>query len=246
MRTSRLRRLIQLRYAVRETLLIVAGVLIALGFNAWWAERQDRRREASYIRQLINDAEANERILAASVEEDSVSLKALVDLSNALRAGGRLEGSPMSMFDVALRYSDPRPVFGTIDHLIGGGGIELIRDDSLRAHILEYSSLMHADLAESSRHVSVLLTAMPIWNARQQAAGVNCAMFMETSDDNRQQCDTEFIRMWPALKADAEYRSAILVVRVATWNRVFYLARMLEATTRFRLLLGRTAHGRPG
>ena len=215
----------------------MVGVLIALGFNAWWSERQDRKREGSYIRQLITDAAANERILMTSVQEDSVSLLALITLSNALHSGVRPAESPMNLFDVALRYSDPRPVLGTLDHLISGGGIELIRNDSLRARLLEYSSLIHADLAESSRHVNVLLTAMPTWNSRQQDAGFDCAMFMETSETERKQCDADFAKTWAVLRSDPEYRSAVLVVRVATWNRVFYLTRMLDATRHFHQLL---------
>lgn len=233
MRPRTLRRLVQWRYALRETLLIVVGVLIALAVNAWWGERQDRKREASYIHQLLADAEANDRILATSVQEDSVSLKALVTLSNALRSGDRPGGSSMDMFDVALRYSDPRPVLGNLEHLIASGGVELIRNDSLRASILEYSSLMHADLAESSRHVDLLLSGMRNWVSRQQNAGLDCPMFVETSEAERRMCDTDFAKSWRTLRADPEYRSSVLVVRVATWNRLFYLTRMLEATRRF-------------
>lgn len=234
MRPSRLRRLAQWRYALRETGLIVVGVLIALTVNAWWGQRQDRNRERSYLRQLLTDASANERILQSAIEEDSASLDALVVLSNALHSGQPLSGSPMEIFDVALRYSDPRPVLGTLDHLVQSGAVELIRSDSLRSAVLEYSSLMHADLSEAGRHVDLLLAGMRSWMSRQQSAGLDCPMFMETSAAERSTCDEGFEAAWPVLRRDAEYRSAVFDVRVATWNRVFYLGRMLRETRRFR------------
>ena len=104
---GRLRRLAQWRYAVRETALIVVGVLIALDVNAWWSQREDRRDERRYLAQLRDDASANEAILLSSLAEDSASLAALIRFSDALTTGHIPERPSMEIFDVALRYSDP-------------------------------------------------------------------------------------------------------------------------------------------
>ena len=234
MQVRRLRNLAQWRYAVRETALIVVGVLIALGVNAWWGQRQDRSDERRYLGQLRDDALANESILQSSLAEDSASLDALIRFGDALTTGRMPERPAMEIFDLALRYSDPRPVLGTLDHLIQSGGVELIRDDPLRSSLLEYASLMHADLSEVSRHVELLLTGMTFWIGQQHRAGLTCAMFQETSEAGRAQCNEQFVLAWPQLRENREYSAAVLTVRTATWNRTFYLRRMLSETREFR------------
>jgi hypothetical protein len=240
MSIRRLRRLARWKYALRETALIVVGVLIALGVNAWWSQRQDRARERLYISQLESDARANERILSAAIGEDSASLAGLVSLSSALRSGEPPIGSATAIFDVALRYSDPRPVLGTLDHLVESGAIEIVRAARLRLAILQYTSLVHADLDEVSRHVDLLLAAMRSWVSRQQNAGLDCPMFVATSKAENLACDKDFKKAWPVLQRDPEYRAAVHAVRVGTWNRLFYLRRMLDETRQFREKLNRS------
>jgi hypothetical protein len=234
MSIRRLRRLARWKYALRETALIVVGVLIALGVNAWWSQRQDRARERLYINQLSSDAGENERILSSAIAEDSASLAALVSLSAALHFGAPPTESAMDIFDVALRYSDPRPVLGTLDHLVESGAVEIIRAERLRLTILQYTSLMHADLQEVNRHVDLLLAGMRSWVSRQQQAGLDCPMFVATSETENLACEDDFKEAWPALQRDPEYRAAVHAVRVGTWNRLFYLGRMLDETRKFR------------
>jgi hypothetical protein len=229
----------KVQWFAAEFLVVVTGVLVALALNAWWAERQDRHSEEAYLRQLVNDAGRNEDLLQHALAEDSASLIALVHLSAALRAGEPPRESAMEIMGVALRYSDPRPVLGIFDHLIGSGRVELLRTDSLRLALIEYTSLMHSDLAELSRHVDLLLLSMRLWISHQQAAGLDCAMFVEEEGILHTACDQEVQRVWSGLARDPEYRAAVLGARISAWNRVFYLERMVRDTRRFRTLLER-------
>lgn len=237
MSPARLRRLARWKHAFREITFIVVGVLIALAANAWWEERQDRHSERSYVLQLMSDTRENERILQRAIQEDSVSLGELVKLSTALRLGEPPAGSAMEMMGVALRYSDPRPVLGTLQHLVNGGRVELFQTDSLRSALMEYASLMHSDLSEQNRHVDLLLSSMRDWLSQQQAAGLDCGIFVEPSASVRSACDQDFHAAWPTLRGDPEFRAAVLGVRIATWNRVFYLDRMLRETRRLHAML---------
>lgn len=79
---------------------------------------------------------------------------------------------------------------GTSDHLISGR-VELLRNDSSRLALIEYTSLMHSDLAELSRHVDLLLSSMRLWISRHQVVGLNCAMFVEAEAIRNTACDQE-------------------------------------------------------
>ncbi|HEX8830342.1 MAG TPA: hypothetical protein VF705_04210, partial [Longimicrobium sp.] len=51
------------RGALREFGIIVAGVLCALGAQAWWEQHEERGREGDYLRQILADTRENERRL---------------------------------------------------------------------------------------------------------------------------------------------------------------------------------------
>lgn len=58
-----------LRWFLAEFVVLVAGILVALAVSSWAQDRQDAKREQVYLRQLEVDLVANEKDLAAMVEE---------------------------------------------------------------------------------------------------------------------------------------------------------------------------------
>ncbi|HEV2147217.1 MAG TPA: hypothetical protein VGR37_07425 [Longimicrobiaceae bacterium] len=58
---------------LREFAVIVAGVLAALGAQAWWEGRQERERERAYLAQVLAETRENEERLADAIAEDSVA-----------------------------------------------------------------------------------------------------------------------------------------------------------------------------
>lgn len=64
------------RNALREFVVIMAGVLAAFAAQAWWEDHQERTRERDYLHQLLADTRENERRLTNAIEEDSAAGRA--------------------------------------------------------------------------------------------------------------------------------------------------------------------------
>lgn len=135
----------KLRRAAFEFLTIVTGVLTALALDGWNSTRQDRAREQQYLTSLSSDlqtqvqrfnlwlngfetrakvAEALWQVVTGSTP-DSLSRQ---DLHGALVSGGTYR--PPRLFSDAT-YQD----------LISTGNLRLIRDQRLKASILNYHAL---------------------------------------------------------------------------------------------------------
>lgn len=137
------------RGALREVAVIAAGALAALGAQAWWQDRQDRGREADYLRQLLADTRANERRLEGAVAEDSATGYAIQQLGLALAESG-----PLPPRDSLVRWtvrtgasSNFQPLTGTYTALIGTGDLRLLRSDSLRTLVVAYAARVESDRA---------------------------------------------------------------------------------------------------
>lgn len=136
------------RWFLAEFAVVVSGVLVALALNAWWGARQDQALERTYLRQLLADTQATQRLIA---EADSA-------MQSSDRAGGQLVRAyqisvpQVDSLDVwlrrASRYRFPNAVTSTAEALVTTGDLALIRDDQLRADIIRYlneSRLLAAD-----------------------------------------------------------------------------------------------------
>lgn len=127
------------RWFGAEYLIVVLGVLTAVGINAWWGEREDRAQERAYLLQLAADLRETERL----VEQADVRLF-LADASGAklVEAFYLPERPPrdslISWFSEAYMGSGMRPLLGTAEALVATGDLALIRDDSLRSAITAY------------------------------------------------------------------------------------------------------------
>jgi hypothetical protein len=132
------------RTALREFVLIVAGVLVALTGNSWWESRQDERREDVYLRQLASDLEESERLLEEGI---SMTRGYYIGAANVLRAFHAAEPPPADSLARWIAASDgyqnPQVVLGTVRGLIASGELRLIRDSQIRSAVLAYAQ--HAD-----------------------------------------------------------------------------------------------------
>ena len=129
----------KLRWFGAEYLIVVLGVLTAVGINAWWQGRQDVAQEQVYLRQLVADLRETVR-----VTEETDAYMAPID-----RAGGRIwdafyapEPPPRdSLLAWRAVAADTRPVYpvlGTLEALVATGDLALVRDDSLRTAMTAY------------------------------------------------------------------------------------------------------------
>ena len=134
------------RNALREFVVVVAGVLAALAAQAWWDGHQERGREQAYLRQLLADTRENRRRLERDIAEDSAAGDAARQVLLAL------EGATPPRADSLVRWisraghaSDFRPLAGTYAALLGTGDLRLVRNDSLRAQLSAYAAGLNAE-----------------------------------------------------------------------------------------------------
>ena len=122
------------RRAIRDVVLIVVGVLIALAANAWREAREEQERAASHLTQLLEDVRENERALRSAIELDRATADGMQHLLSALDgvAAPPRDSLRVWMQRPPIFYSNPRPRLGTVDALIETGDIRLFRDERLR------------------------------------------------------------------------------------------------------------------
>jgi hypothetical protein len=118
-----------------ELLVIVAGVLLALGAQAAVEEWSDRQREREFVSDLLTEFQLNESRLNADIE---LTRQAVV-ASELWRAG--LASASLSADSAGILYAaslNPArfdPISGSLRSLIDGGDLGLIRDRRLRAEL---------------------------------------------------------------------------------------------------------------
>jgi hypothetical protein len=142
-----------LRWFSAEFLVVVTGVVVALALNAWWHERQDRKREVLYLQQLSVDLVATEAELAAAQEFFMERALASARVTQAF-----WQPSPPSPDSLVASLSRPlssfrhRPVLGTIHALVATGDLRLIRSDALRSELIAYLEFAQASVDDIQRH----------------------------------------------------------------------------------------------
>lgn len=146
------------------------GVLIALAVDSWWGDLKDRERERAYLRQLLADVRATEVRLQESIAGDSSSLANVarfLDAANAFHSAANPAIAPPPVDSVrswgVTAYASFVPLTGTYTALLQGDGLQLLRSDSLRFHVIAYAARM-ASAQEVLRH-----TEAQTWRNTEQA-----------------------------------------------------------------------------
>jgi hypothetical protein len=214
--------------AVREFAVIVAGVMAAQGAQAWWDARQDRDREHDYLRQLLADTRTNESRLADAIRADSVTGLAN---SRAIDALTSTQAPPPA--DSVVRWvkrtgsmSYFMPLSGTFRALLGTGDLRLVRNDSLRARIAAYATLLENEDARQGD-----LRANMIHNAAPFARAFPFIRRVFLHDDAKPMADVQ------RLRADPDAAAVLFSMQAGNANRLAGLRMMRDATVEMRRAL---------
>ena len=227
------RRAARWRRALREFAVIVAGVLAALGAQAWWQGREERGRERDYLRQLLADTRENERRLDAAIAQDSASGHDAARVAGALYTPG-----PLPPADTLVAWfggrtfsaSDFQPLTGSFTTLLATGDIRLIRTDTLRASLVAYAARLESErenlrfffeqgFGDPGRLARTLPFVRGVFLDRPEAAGSAAAV--------------DFAK----LRDDPDLASILFSVQAANANRVAHLRGMRDETRRLRRTL---------
>ena len=129
----------KVRWFAAEYLIVVFGVLTAVGINAWWQGRQDAATELNYLRQLASDLESTAALLVEVDATLAPSERAAARLFDGFRSRAPVPSDSILVWvSVATVVQTADPVLGTAEALVATGDLALLRDDSLRTAIPAY------------------------------------------------------------------------------------------------------------
>lgn len=134
----------KLRWFAAEYLIVVLGVLTAVGVNAWWSERQDRSFERKLRDDIITEFEANLTILESDLATNdsthalSSSLITLSDSTLLSLSSEELTSQFRDIIDVA--GFDPE--MGIVQALVESGNVSSVSDPDLRMLLSQWASLL--------------------------------------------------------------------------------------------------------
>ena len=225
-------RAVSWRHWFREVAVIAAGALAALAAQAWWQDRQDREREADYVRQLLTDTRENERRLTKEIADDSTAGVAAKRTAAFMFGTGPIPPSDTIVhwlfYNGAFSSSEFQPINGTYAALLTTGDLRLIRDELLRGELVAYAARLDAE-RENMRFYT------------QQAFGdaprvVRAFPFVRGYlAGNTDQVLAEARRFPMArLRSDPDAAGVMFAVQVANTNRLGHLRSLLDATRSLR------------
>lgn len=157
------------KYSLGELTLIVAGVLIALGANAWWEGRKDRERERIWLRQLLADLRENEERIEGAIAFNSSRVDELGRFRDVVAAFARPEISPLPAGDslrtwsIGFSFDDLEALTGTYTALVQTGDVQLLHNDSLRFRVIAYAADMEALREELRQKENQMWRSLEQW-----------------------------------------------------------------------------------
>ena len=215
----------KLRWFGAEYLIVVLGVLTAVGINAWWGHRADRATEAEYIEQIAADLGQNQALLDAAIATERAQLALAENVEAAMYQAAPPDIDSIRAWlgrrnEEMWWYSDPRLLDGTMTALVETGDLALLQDRHLRSSIVSYLGQLRSDSEEFRRFVQRGLDAEFVFMARGEDGlppGLPPGAEREA-------------QRFLVIRDDPAGRAAVEDLRSAYLNRVWYLEQMRAAT----------------
>jgi hypothetical protein len=214
------------RRAVREFAVILAGVLAALGAQAWWEGRSDRTLERDYLGQLLADTRENEARLETAIAEDSVSGHAGERLLAIMGAGGAAPADSVRYWLTRIgSSSDFKPVTGTHRALMGTGDLRLVRTDTLRSLITAYAATLDSEAERLEQLRAMVLNAVGTGARSRRVRRIFTGSLAPGDVDVASYRD------------DDDVAGLVMTLQAANYNRLAGLRRLRDASVRLRTAL---------
>lgn len=233
-----------LRWFASEFLVVVAGILVALGLQAWWQDRQDTSRGAEYQQQVLSDIRVSERTLREAMAIDQAHYAATKLLGAALYAPGTPTAAQARQWLQSHPgwTADPRPVLGSVNALIQTGEIRLVPSAGARRAIVTYASVMETTWQDRDAQLARMVRANDLALGRLEAAELSPLSATPSQAGTYDPADLQghlpaYLAAWPRLRADEQFRTAQQWRLFAYSNIEYYNQEMLTATTQLRKLL---------
>ena len=122
-------------YAIGEIVLVVIGILIALGINNWNNEQKDNQAEVKYLSQIKKSLKENDLILKKRIESDKRLLKLGGQLYNHIKNQKKLNDSIKQIL-VVLQYDQMVSFNMAAFENLKNDGLSFISNDDLKFEII--------------------------------------------------------------------------------------------------------------
>ncbi|MCB0461552.1 MAG: DUF6090 family protein [Flavobacteriaceae bacterium] len=123
------------KYAIGEILLVVIGILIALGVNNWNEKRKEKNKEVVYLNRLMSNLSYDVSLYKQIMQRDSLLLESMTNLEDGLTSNVLLDKENITELVTGYRFTSNKT---TIDNLISSGQIEVLRSHYLVEKIFMY------------------------------------------------------------------------------------------------------------
>ncbi|HSM03838.1 MAG TPA: hypothetical protein VK858_04425 [Longimicrobiales bacterium] len=135
---------------VREVLILVAGILIALGLESWRDGRVEQGEVRAELRSVQVELQENLPILDGYIRWHERSLDATEDMLALLSAGRDVDVPDSTVWGVGFTPTyDPRR--GALDALISSGRLALVQDPELRRALAAHGGALQDARDEETR-----------------------------------------------------------------------------------------------
>ncbi len=126
-----------------EFLVIVVGVLVALAFDQWSSDRDDRVNEIAYLSALATDLSVDSTTYAdLLIPEATRARSALAIISPVARGVASIPSDTNAFFRLVTTSTFNVTQFGTrratFDELLATGNLQLIESATLRSSVVSY------------------------------------------------------------------------------------------------------------
>jgi hypothetical protein len=120
-----------------ELAVIVASVLLAIGAESWWQDREDAQRASDYVEAVRLDMTELLPAVDSAIAFQQDQFRSATEMVELLLADSPL--SDTLRISIVNRARVPIPM-GTLDGLIQTGDVNRLRDGQLRAAIVRARS----------------------------------------------------------------------------------------------------------
>ena len=124
-----------------EVVLIVVGVLVALGIDAWQEERRNRDVERNYLEELLADMRTDAEefsLIVIDLDADFRASQLLQEIIGGADASGLSKPEFGAILACATFLPSPTVSRVTFDDLLSTGNLTLLRDRAVRRRVVAY------------------------------------------------------------------------------------------------------------
>jgi len=151
-------------YAVGEIVLVVIGILIALGINDWNETKKNTLIEYKYLTSMLEDFENNlqkSKDIIIAIEEILPHLTGLLEQSS-------LEKPSISVDSINMAFAkiNSMPSYSSTDriynNLMGSGDLKLIKSDELKTNLSKYYKFLYIlNMVQNTHELELVQSFQP-------------------------------------------------------------------------------------